>query len=117
MGYKNEFESIVGAAKDLAALFEGSLLYKDYLKYKQALELDPDLLERVKAYKKISMDLELKRLRDNGVSFDEERRIAYQHSELKLHQAAGDFLSCEQKLLDLYKQVMVLISDACEMDF
>ena len=108
-------EAIIKSANELAELFKISDLYKDYLRYKKALEEDPLLTERVAAYKKLQMALELKRLEHGTADFEEEKHVAHYYAELSLHPIAGPFLGCEHSLLDLYRQVFDIITDACEM--
>ena len=111
-----EQSKIMEAARSLAALFASSAIYRDYLQYKQALQDDPPLLERVKAFKEVQTDLEFKRINNGFVTFDEERRIAHQFTELSLHPVAGPFLTCEHSLLNLYRDVMDTISEVCEIE-
>jgi len=114
--YATEASEIKNAAGELAERFKNSHLYRDYREYKKILEEDPLLAERVVVFKKSQMELEMKRMREGGVSFDEEKRVAYQYSDLLLHPAAKAFLACEYELLGLYQEVMDVICGACEMD-
>ena len=108
-------EIILKSARELANLFKTSDLYKDYLQYQKALDEDPLLKERVTAYKKLQRDLETKRLKHGTVNFEEEKHVAHYYTELSLHPVAGPFLASENSLLDLYRQVFDIITEACEM--
>ncbi|MCL2398323.1 MAG: YlbF family regulator [Defluviitaleaceae bacterium] len=112
-----DIKSIKLAAQKLAVLFEGSDLYKNYCLHKKAIEQDPLLMERVINYRKNQIELETKRLRDGTVSFAEEKQVAILYTELSLHPIAGDFLACEYELLELYRNVLDIISDACKIGF
>jgi len=113
--YRTEATAIIKAAEELAGRFQNSNLYKDYRQYKKILAEDPLLLERVMVFKKNQFELESKRMREGSVSFDEEKRVANQYTELSLHPMAGAFLACEHELLYLYRQAMDIICEACEM--
>ena len=108
-------ETIIKSANELADLFKTSDLYKGYLQYKKALEEDPLLTERVAAYKKLQRTLEIKRLEHGTADFEEEKHVAHYYAELSLHPVAGPFLAYEYGLLDLYRQVFDIITEACEM--
>ena len=70
---------ILEEAKKLAAYFRDSTLYLDYCRYKEDLEKDPLLTERVRAYKKIQIELETKRLRECQITdIWEEKQVAYE---------------------------------------
>ena len=99
-------------AKRLADRFQASDLYKNYQHHKNALEKDPLLQERVTTYKRYRYDLERKRLDEGYVSFEEEKRVAHQYTELSLHPLAGPFLACEFELLNLYRQTLDVICEA-----
>jgi len=116
-GYNNENASLMEDAQKLAKRFKDSALYRDYLQYKNAIAADPDLLSKVQAYKKSSLELETKRLRDGTVAFDEEKRMSYKYTELSLHPEARAFLDCEYELLLLYRQSLDIICEACQIDF
>ena len=103
-------------ARILAGQFRDSGLYRDYCNRKKALEANPLLFERIRAYKKCQYELESKRLNEGGVSFDEERRVAYQYTDLSLDPVAGAFLDSEHELLEAYRIVLDIISEACEID-
>ena len=112
----NESKDLLNDTRNLAARFKNSGLYRDYLRHKKALENDTVLFERVMAYKKSRIELESKRLQEAYVSFDEEKRLAYQYTELSLHPEAGAFLACEFELLKLYEQAFDILSEACEIE-
>jgi len=103
-------------ARNLAANFRNSTVYLDYKKAKYALESDPLLLERVKAYKENSLALEMKRMTEGAVSFDEEKRVAHQYSELSLQPVCGAFLACEFEMMRVYKEVMDAVGEGFEFD-
>ena len=110
-------KTILEHAEQLAALFKDSDLYRDYCTYKEALNgEDAELAEKIAAYKKSRFELESKRLKNGSVSFEDEKRLAHYYTELSLHKTAGLFLEKEYELLDLYRRVMDIISDACEID-
>ena len=108
---------ILENAGQLAELFKNSDLYRDYCAYKEALKNeDTEISEKITAYKKSQYELETKRLKNGSVSFEDEKRLAHYYTELSLHKTAGPFLEKEYELLDLYRKVMDIISDACEID-
>ena len=114
--YLTESNELLAEAQKLAAGFQKSSLYQDYCRHKKTLEADPLLMGKVEAFKSGRMELESKRMQEGSVSFDEEKRIAQQYTELSLHPAAGAFLLCEYELLQLYKQAFDILSEACVME-
>ena len=98
--------NLLESAQKIATELQNSNLYKEYKKNKEALENDPLLLERVRAFKKMQLEFESKRLTNSNLSFEEEKRIAHQYTELSLSPVAADFLSCEYELLDTYRQIV-----------
>ena len=113
-----ETGSILEDAKKLASRFKNSDLYKDYCRYKNKLEIeDPPLMERVRAYKKSQIDLEVKRLKEGHlINLGEEKQVAYEYTELSLHPTAGAFLALEFELLELYRKTLDVICEACEIE-
>ena len=111
-----EIEALLDASRRLAYSFKNSALYRDYLYYKKELEAEPALLERVLAFKKSRFELESKRLQEGHVSFEEERRVAHQYTDLSLNSVSNAFLLCEYKLLKLYEQAFDILSEACEIN-
>lgn len=109
-------EMILAGARAMAEDFKNSFLYRDYLLNKKALKNDPLLYERVVAYKGIQSELEGKRLKSGSVGFEEEKRVAREFSELSLDPVAGAFLACEYELLELYREVLDTICEACEIE-
>jgi len=103
-------------AEELGKQFSNSELYQDYCKYKTELENNPPLMERVAAFKIAQMELETRRHQNNeALSFDDEKRILYQYTELCLNPIVRAFLSTEQELLSLYRQVMDAICEGWEL--
>ena len=111
-----EIADLMKNAKALASQFKDSKLYMDYQHHKNSLQNNPLLLERVMAYKENQFAIEAKRLQEGHIGFDEEKRVAHQYTELSLDPVAGAFLACEYELLEVYKQVLDIICEACEMD-
>ena len=101
----------------LAAGLKSSLLYRNYLQYKEELEKDAALLSQVQAYKKAQAEFEFERLRQNDpdYGYDKEKQISHQYTELSLNKTAGAFLASENALLDLYKQIFDSLCGACDM--
>jgi len=106
---------IVEETEKLAAVLQGSKMYEEYKRYKTELQAEPLLLERVQVYKNAQMELESKRLQNGSVSFDEERRLAATYSELSLHPLAGAYLRLEYQMLQMYKRLFDVLTEACEI--
>ena len=111
-----ETAAILKDAQALAQCFQNSGLYRDYCYHKKALENDPLTFAQVKAFKDSQLKLESKRLREGSVAFDEEKRLSHQYTDLSLHPIAGAFLACEYELLELYRQALDIICEACDVE-
>ena len=112
-----ETAALLEGSRELAGRFKDSELYQNYCRHKKNLESDPPLLAQIEAYKKSQFELETKRLREGSVSFDEEKRVAHQYTQLSLSPVAGAFLTCEHELLELYRQALDTLCEACEIEF
>ena len=111
-----EADALLHMAEELGKIFSESKLYQDYCKYKIELEKNPLLMERVAAFKSAQMELETRRQQSSeALSFDDEKRILYQYTDLCLNPTARAFLMAEQELLDLYRRVMDLICEGWEL--
>jgi len=117
MGYSEGVLSLLEETAQLAEKFQNSDIYLDYCRSKELLKNDTTMLDRLKEYKKIQHELEIKRLQEGTISFDEEKRLAHLYSELSLHPIAGSFLAAEHELLQLYRKALDSLSEACDMEF
>lgn len=109
-------DTLLSDARALAGKLQSSELYRSYCLSKNDLLKDPLLLERVKAYKSIQWELEIKRLKEGGVGFEEEKRVSREYIELSLNPVAKTYLDCEHELLALYRETMDIICEACDLD-
>jgi len=108
-------QELLDKTRSLSAEFAESGLYLDYLKCKEALLADAEVLRRVRDYKTVQMSFEAKRLNGGQVSFDEEKRVAGLYTELSLNPVAGAYLAAEYAMLKLYEAAFDALNDACDI--
>ena len=107
---------ILAAAQTLADAISGSGEYADYRKSRIRVMENPDVAEKLFDFKKKQAAVELRRLQNQIITFDEEKQLSHQYAELSLNETAGRFLECEDVFLGLYNRALELINGACEID-
>ena len=106
-------EKIIEKAAELTAEFVNCDAYKEFLRLNGELSGQPEMMNKIETFYKASESLELRRARGEHISFDEERLLSNQYTEIWLNETGRDYMNTKNGLLKTLDDVFKMIEADC----
>jgi cell fate (sporulation/competence/biofilm development) regulator YlbF (YheA/YmcA/DUF963 family) len=107
-------EEILTAARNLAETVKNSGIYREYRASLLKVYEQPALALRLQMFKQLQAEAEI--TPGQPIPFEKEKDISHRYTELVNNPDASLFLSSEERMLQIYSEILRIIDGACEIE-
>lgn len=96
-------------ARQLAATITDSLVYKSYIEAQKSLAEDPNLKEKIRAFREKQAEINNKHFIGEEMPADQIKDISLEFAKLNTHKAAADFFRAEADFVSMFNEIQEII--------
>lgn len=100
----------------LAEKMQASSAYQNYLYYKEKLQQNETLKNKIMDFKKKQIDIEVRKTQNTPVSMQEEYDLSDMYSEIMLNDIGAGFIENERSVIQLLSNVFAIIGNNVKVD-
>lgn len=109
-------EEIKQMSVTLAEKMQASSAYQNYMYYKEKLQQDKNLKDRIMNFKKRQIEIELRKAQNVPVSMQEEYDLSDLYSEIMLDDIGAGYIENEKSVIQLLSNVFAIIGSNVKVD-
>lgn len=109
----NELKEMASA---LGEKISQSPCYKEYLQYKDNVEKNEELGQKIRELKQRQLELEVRHMEGAAVSLEEEKQLSHLYSQVLLEQDGAGFWKSERAIIGLLAEIFGTISEKVPTD-
>ncbi len=103
-------------AEALGERISHSPCYREYLQYKDNVEKNPVLGQKIRELKQRQQELEMRRMEGKAVSLEEEKQLSHLYSEVVLNRDGAGFWKSERAVIGLLAEIFETIAKKVPLD-
>lgn len=100
----------------LSEKMQSSSAYQNYLYYKEKLQQNETLKNKIMDFKKKQIDIEIRKTKNAPVSMQEEYDLSDMYSEIMLNDVGAGFIENERSVIQLLSNVFAIIGNNVKVD-